>query len=57
MAPLAGRSVVIDPGHGGIDSDTYHSHGTPEKDINLQGLETEEPAGKERCKCCNDKEF
>lgn len=35
-APLAGRSVVIDPGHGGIDGGTYHSDGTLEKDINLQ---------------------
>jgi N-acetylmuramoyl-L-alanine amidase len=35
-APLTGRVVVIDPGHGGIDGGTCHKDGTLEKDINLQ---------------------
>lgn len=34
--PLAGRTIVIDPGHGGIDGGTNHRDGTLEKDINLQ---------------------
>ncbi|WP_422444745.1 N-acetylmuramoyl-L-alanine amidase family protein [Thermoanaerobacterium sp. DL9XJH110] len=36
MAPLTGRVIVIDPGHGGIDGGTYDDDGTLEKDINLQ---------------------
>lgn len=35
-APLSGRIIVIDPGHGGIDGGTYTRDGTLEKDINLQ---------------------
>lgn len=34
MARLNGRSIVIDPGHGGIDSGAEH-HGLTEKDITL----------------------
>lgn len=34
-APLSGRTIVIDPGHGGIDGGAYHSDGTLEKHINL----------------------
>ncbi|ADL08527.1 N-acetylmuramoyl-L-alanine amidase [Thermosediminibacter oceani] len=34
-SPLAGKTVVIDPGHGGIDGGTYHKDGTLEKHINL----------------------
>jgi N-acetylmuramoyl-L-alanine amidase len=36
LAPLAGRVIVIDPGHGGIDGGTFLDDGTLEKDINLQ---------------------
>ncbi|MGB9976012.1 N-acetylmuramoyl-L-alanine amidase family protein [Thermovenabulum sp.] len=32
---LAGKVVVIDPGHGGIDSGAFHKDGTLEKNINL----------------------
>lgn len=35
FAPLSGRTVVVDPGHGGIDGGAYHSDGTLEKNINL----------------------
>ncbi|MDN5332378.1 MAG: N-acetylmuramoyl-L-alanine amidase [Tepidanaerobacteraceae bacterium] len=35
LAPLSGKTVVIDPGHGGIDGGAYHSDGTLEKHINL----------------------
>lgn len=34
--PLSGRTIVIDPGHGGVDGGTYHRDGTLEKNINLQ---------------------
>lgn len=34
-SPLAGKTIVIDPGHGGIDGGTYHKDGTLEKHINL----------------------
>ncbi|TYP51584.1 N-acetylmuramoyl-L-alanine amidase family protein [Thermosediminibacter litoriperuensis] len=34
-SPLAGKTVVIDPGHGGIDGGTYHRDGILEKHINL----------------------
>lgn len=34
--PLAGKTIVIDPGHGGIDGGTYNRDGTLEKNINLQ---------------------
>jgi N-acetylmuramoyl-L-alanine amidase len=33
---LEGMSVIIDPGHGGIDGGTGKEHGVLEKDINLQ---------------------
>ncbi|MGB9819279.1 MAG: N-acetylmuramoyl-L-alanine amidase family protein [Thermovenabulum sp.] len=32
---LLGKVIVIDPGHGGIDSGAFHQDGTLEKDINL----------------------
>jgi len=35
-APLSGRIIVIDAGHGGIDGGTYHQDGTLEKTLNLQ---------------------
>lgn len=35
FTPLTGRTVVIDPGHGGIDGGAYHGDGTLEKHINL----------------------
>ncbi|SHM26962.1 N-acetylmuramoyl-L-alanine amidase [Caldanaerovirga acetigignens] len=35
FTPLSGRTVVIDPGHGGIDGGAYHSDGILEKHINL----------------------
>lgn len=34
--PLSGRTIVVDPGHGGVDGGTSHKDGTLEKDINLE---------------------
>lgn len=34
--PLEGKSIIIDPGHGGIDPGTNDAHTFYEKDINLQ---------------------
>ncbi|MBN2058266.1 MAG: N-acetylmuramoyl-L-alanine amidase [Candidatus Saganbacteria bacterium] len=33
--PLEGRTIVIDPGHGGRDPGAISKHGIPEKNINL----------------------
>lgn len=34
--PLAGKYIIIDPGHGGIDPGTNDNSGFAEKDVNLQ---------------------
>jgi N-acetylmuramoyl-L-alanine amidase len=34
-SPLTGRTIVLDAGHGGVDSGTCGSQGTQEKDVNL----------------------
>ncbi len=35
LPPLFGRVIVVDPGHGGIDSGTHDQRGLMEKDLNL----------------------
>lgn len=36
LPPLFGKVIVIDPGHGGIDSGTHDGQGLMEKDLNLE---------------------
>lgn len=36
LGPLTGRTVVLDPGHGGVDNGTTSIAGTPEKKLTLE---------------------
>lgn len=36
LPPLFGRVIVVDPGHGGVDSGTHDHHGLMEKNLNLE---------------------
>ena len=35
QSPLSGKVIILDPGHGGVDSGAIGSRGTREKEINL----------------------